>query len=96
MTRNEQRLHDSAEVLLVWLRTAKGIHKEAAESLKAALGDLAEEWVSTDVIPKSAANLLVDLASGIDSCSELYHGNEAASIRDLAIEIGDLVRKCVS
>lgn len=96
MGQAEQRLHDAAERLYGSLRLARGIDDDAANDLKLALNEIAQEWAHASTVPKSAVNLLVDLAPAIESSSYAYAGEEAKRIRDLALEIADLVRESVS
>jgi hypothetical protein len=89
-------LENAAEAVLVPLRVAKGLDPLAVEALKDALRAAAHAWADADAIPKRAANLLVDLAPAIESCGFAYPGDEGKQIRDLSIEIADLIRSCVA
>jgi hypothetical protein len=84
-----------AEALLKALRQGRGIDATAAAGLKQALGKAASTWESSETISKSAANLFVDLASGIGALRYSYPGEEGEKIEALGDEIGDLVRQCV-
>jgi hypothetical protein len=95
MNEIELELLAAAEQLLTPLRRGDGIDEVVGERLKAALRAAAAAWEGSSVIPKAAANLFVDLASGIDACSESY-GMERDHIRNFADEIADLVRQCVA
>ena len=66
---------------------APGVTADAVIALAAAIVAAGSE---------SAANLLVDLANGIDACSSLYPGPEALEITLFADEIAGLVRECVT
>lgn len=95
MDKFESELQAAAKELLASLRQGKGFDKQSAGRLKSALRMAAEAWADATVISKSAANLFVDLASGVDACSYAYTGEEANEIKKLADEIADLVRICV-
>jgi hypothetical protein len=92
----DERLQEAASRVLISLRQGHGIDSGAVVALKDALRNAAAAWSSSDTIPKSSANLFVDLGSGIESCRYLYSGQESEQIALLADEIGDLVRRCVS
>jgi hypothetical protein len=89
-------LHEAAEKFDIPLRMHEGIDEIALDNLRDALRQCAEAWRDADSIPKSAALDLVDLAPGIESSSYLYDEDYAARVRDISIEIADLVRDCVS
>jgi hypothetical protein len=91
----ESQIQIAAESLLTTLRQAGGIDQGAATKLKDALRAAAAAWAHSSTISKSAANLFVDLASGIESVSHAYPADEAAPIRMLADEVAALVRACV-
>jgi hypothetical protein len=96
MDRYDERLQEAASRVLISLRQGRGIDAGAVADLKDALRNAAAAWSSSDTIPKSSANLFVDLGSGIEACRYLYTGQEAEQVALLADEIGDLVRLCVS
>jgi hypothetical protein len=96
MEMNDEDIQESAGVLLIALRRGDGLDESAAASLKEALRNAAEAWRESPAIPKSAANLFVDLAVGIENCRYLYSGTLAEEITKLADEIGGLVRECVA
>ena len=95
MDKIETELQGAATELLTPLRQGRGIDEEAAERLKSALRAAAEAWADSKDISKSAANLFVDLASGIEACSYSY-GPDGERIRVLADEVADLIRACVA
>jgi hypothetical protein len=96
MDRYDERIQEAASRLLISLRQGSGIDANAADDLKDALRDAAAGWSSCDTIPKSSANLFVDLGNGIEACRYLYIGQVAEQIAVLADEIGDLIRSCVA
>lgn len=55
--------------MLTSLRQGRGLDVQASERLKEALRTAAQVWADATVISKSAANLFVDLAAGIEACS---------------------------
>lgn len=89
-------LLDAAAEFLIALRTGEGIQEPAYRKLCGALHDCADEWKNLDVIPKRAANLLVDLYPGIEASSHLYTGDEAERIIKAADTIAALIRECVA
>jgi hypothetical protein len=91
----EKGLQQAASQLLTSLRQGRGIDDIAAERLKNALHQAAEVWANSEMISKSAANLFVDLASGIEACSYSY-GSDGDRIKALADEVADLIRACVA
>ena len=96
MEKAESELRTVALDVLTKLHLAEGLDTLAAERMKQALRAAAKSWAESDVITKSAANLLVDLANSIEASSYTYKDDEAARIRDLAYEVADLVRDCVT
>lgn len=88
----------ASEAFDVPLRLGEGFDEQRFAHLCQALRACAQEWAEAEVIPKVAANVLVDLFPAIESCSYLpfYHGEEAQRIRDAAQTLGDLVRECVA
>jgi len=95
MDKVESELQAAALEVLTPLRQGRGLALQAAERLKTALRAAAQAWAETSVISKSAANLFVDLASGVEACSYAYSGGEATSVKIFADEVADLVRACV-
>jgi len=96
MDEAECELQEAAGDVATKLRSGQGLDVATCDRLKFALRKAAERWASSQVISKSAANLFVDLASGIDASSYAYQGEEAIRIRAFADEIADLVRTCVA
>jgi hypothetical protein len=92
----ETEIQKSAERLLTALRKGRGIDSVAAESLKQSLRQAAAEWRSSRTVSKSAANLFIDLASGISALAHSYGNDEGRRIEALADELGELVRQCVA
>lgn len=92
----DERLQEAASRVLISLRQGRGIDARAAADLKEALRGAAVGWSSSDTIPKSSANLFVDLGSGIQACGYSYTGHEAEEIAILADDVSDLVRLCVA
>ena len=93
---HEKQLQRAAARVLTRVRLAGGVDFHEANALREALREAAAAWAASDTVTKSAANLFVDLANGIDACSSLYPGPEALEITLLADEIAALVRKCVT
>ena len=96
MDKIESEIQVSAAELLTLLRQGGGVSSASSERLKNALRSAAEAWARSETIAKSAANLFVDLASGIEACSYAYTGDESEQIRILADEVAGLVRACVA
>jgi hypothetical protein len=92
----EAEMQSAAAHVMTELRTAHGLDTQSADRLRSALRAAAVRWAASATITKSAANLFVDLAPGIDACSYAYPGDEGQSIRDFAVEVADLVRACVA
>jgi hypothetical protein len=82
-THGDKMLHDAASRLLSGLRQGRGIDAQAAVDLKAQLRIFAEAWAMFDSVPKSSANLFVDLPGGIEACRYMYAGQEAERSRCL-------------
>jgi hypothetical protein len=89
-------LNQAVEQFTVPLRMGEGMNEIALDNLRDALRLCAGAWRNTDSIPKSAALELVDLAPAIESSSYLYDEDYAARVRDVSVEIADLVRESVS
>jgi hypothetical protein len=96
MDPTEVELQASALDVIRSLARGDGLDLAAAERLKQALHLAEQAWSNSTTISKSAANLFVDLAWGIDSQSYAYRGDEAERIRTFAQEVADLVRVCVA
>lgn len=90
---SDHDIQQAAERVLGALRSADGLDEEAVQELKGALRSAALEWKSSEVVPKSAANLFVDLAPAIEACGDLYPGLEGERIAVVAGEISDLIRE---
>lgn len=56
---------------------------------------MAQGSPGSDVVPRRAANLFVDLARGIESMSGAYGGQEGSRIAAFAIEVEEAVRNVV-
>lgn len=95
-TPESEALHDAVEAFDIPLRMNQGMDEIALGNLREVLRRCAAAWRDSDTIPKAAALELVDLAPAIESSSYLYDEDYAARVRDVSIEIADLVRDCVS
>lgn len=91
----ESELQSAAQALQTQLRQGRGFDEERAERLKKAHRAAARAWADRDVISKSAANLVVELGWCLDGCSDIYRGEKAGRIKQLAHELTDLVRASV-
>ena len=90
------RLLLACELFLVPLRAGDGFDDAEFERLCTALQTCVEVWKSADSIPKSLANVLVDLWPGIQSAAYPYDAQEAAKINKAADIVGDLTRQICS
>lgn len=86
----------AAEKFTVPLRMGQGIDETALDALRGALRACADAWRDRDLVPKLAANVLVDLYPAVEASSYLYGDDYAPRVRTVAEEIGDLVRSCVA
>jgi len=93
---DDKDIQKTAEIVLSALRRGEGLNRTGLEELRSALIHAAEAWRDIPSIPKSAANLFIDLGSGIESCRYLYPGSEGDEIAKVAEEISALIRECVS
>jgi hypothetical protein len=91
----EARIQDAANRLLTSLRQGRSVDQRAAADLRSGLQDAAAGWAASVTVSKSAANLFVDLATGIGACGYLYRVEEGGQISLLADEVADLVRRCL-
>jgi hypothetical protein len=91
-----EALLKAVEQFTIPLRMKEGMDEIALGDLRDALRQCAAAWRDSDTIPKAAALELVDLAPAIESSSYLYDEDYAALVRDVSVEIADLVRDCVS
>lgn len=78
------------------LRGIEGLDLELGERLMIALQRACEHWANSDVVPKRAAALFVDLPSSIEACSYLYDEQSAAGIREFADRVADAIRTCLN
>jgi hypothetical protein len=95
-TAESEALHNAIEAFDIPLRMKQGMDEMALGNLPEVLRQCRAAWQHSDTIPKAAALELVDLAPAIESSSYLYDEDYAARVRDISIEIADLVRDCVS
>lgn len=86
----------AADKFTVPLRMGQGVDEVALDALRDALRRCAEAWHERDLVPKLAANVLVDLYPAVEASSYLYSDDYAPRVRTVAEEIGDLVRSCVA
>ena len=93
---HEKKLQKAAARVLTRVQLAGGVDFHEANALREALREAAAAWADSETVTKSAANLFVDLANGIDACSDHYPDPERAEIRLFAQEIAELVRECVA
>jgi hypothetical protein len=91
-----EALITAAERFTVPLRMGQGIDDIAYESLRDALRMCAIAWRTEDLVPKVAANVLVDLYPAVEASSYIYGDDYGPRVRAIAEEIGDLVRSCVA
>ncbi len=89
-------LIEATQATLVPLRTGDGLDASALDHLKDVLRQCSTAWPSRNEIPKLAANVLVDLAAGVDACADLYGDGYAPLVRCASVEIADLVRAAVA
>jgi hypothetical protein len=78
------------------LRMGDGMDEIALNALRQALRRCADAWRHEVSIPKRAAHVLVDLFPAIEGDSHLYEEDYAKLVRDVALEISDLVTECVA
>lgn len=90
-------LLSTAEAFLMPLRSGEGYRDDLFHDLCEAIRSCGRLWQDSDSIPKLAANLFVDLASGIEASSYAYSDSqEAETIQKASYIIGDLVRETIS
>jgi len=86
----------AVQTFSVPLRMGDGINEVGLAELRKALRSCAEAWQYVDTVPKLAMNVLVDVYPTVEASSYLYEAEYASRIRDLAVEIADLVHLCVA
>jgi hypothetical protein len=91
----DRELQAAAAQLLTSLRRERGVEDADADRLRNALHVAAAAWSTSEVIPKKAANLFVDLASGTEACSDAHAPADPRRIKELADEVADLIRACL-
>lgn len=92
-TLDDSKIQAAAAKVLVALRRAEGLDDAHARALIEALGEAAVAWRGSAVVPRTAANLFADLASGIEACSFAYQGDEGARIAAFAMDVQEAVRE---
>lgn len=95
MDRITDRLLAAATAVLVPLRAGDGLPEASAKELLSSLAACAEAWRMDSTVPKVAANLLVDLATGIAAQGHAYGGAEGVAITRFADDVSELIRRCV-
>ena len=92
-----EHLFATAEAFLCAIRSGEGYQEHLFQDLCAAIYTCGTIWRESDSIPKRAANLFVDLASGIESSSYAYtNAHSMEAIQKAADIIGALVREAVT
>jgi Mg-chelatase subunit ChlI len=76
-------------------RSRRGIVADEIESLRRLLVACRDDWAHSNVVPRAAVNVLVDLQPSLVASADLYEEAIRCEILDLAIELGDLVRDAV-
>lgn len=77
------------------LRMGSGFDEGAYDALCAVLRDCAAEWRGRDVIPKRAANVLLDLVPSVAASAEFYEVSVASRVHSAEMELDRLVRECL-
>jgi hypothetical protein len=83
-------LIDSTNDFLVPLRTLSGFDEAKFESLCEVLRSCGNEWSGVELIPKRAADVLIDLFPLTLACADLYRGPEVDRIREAAVTLNSL------
>jgi hypothetical protein len=92
---DDSAVQAAATAVLITLRRGEGLNDKQALNLLHALRPAASAWSDSEVAPRTAANLFVDLANGIDACGHAYGGEEGGRIAAFALEVQEAVREVV-
>jgi hypothetical protein len=82
--------------VLTSIRIGDGLKKDKVLEACKILDSLAIEWSGVDCIPKRAVDLFVHIYPVLESSCEYYSGDEARDIRDVADQLMDKVRNCIT
>lgn len=87
----EQELRMATDEFIGALRLAHGLDASSFARLRAAIIGVGSAWEMENHLPKSVVNIIVGMFSWIDSASYLYEGDEAAAIRQAAVDVETLI-----
>lgn len=91
-----ERLIAASDKFVTPLRMGMGFNEHDFLELCRILDECAKSWKKSDVIPKKAAILLVDLFPSIEASSYLYKDGEDKRILKAADTISDMIRYALS
>jgi hypothetical protein len=91
MRQAARRLIEAAERFTVPLRMGDGMSEPALKELKSALSEVGLAWRDEPNLPKAVVSVLIALAPAIEGASYLYDEEAASRIRDVSLELQDLI-----
>lgn len=91
MRQAERRLVEAAERFTVPLRMGDGLSEPALQELKSALRETGLAWCGEPNLPKAVVSVLIALAPTVEGASYLYDEEAASRIRDVSLELQDLI-----
>ena len=88
------RLADAWGEFIVALRSNEGFRADPYAALVGVLRDCAPGWWQVDAIPKSGANVLVEIVPATQAAAEAYDEPVRTRVLDASFELYDLVVEC--
>lgn len=97
MTDNETRcMAEAWKAFDLSLRDGHGFNEIAFNELCEALRGCSAAWAGSDVIPRLAVNIMVDIFPSTEGNAELYDAEVSEKIMESAYKLQELVWDCVA
>lgn len=91
MDKVSQQLEAAAVACLTSLRLGEPFNEVLFNSLTSAIRTLHKKWADSDMLPKSAVVVLIDLSRMIEGCAPLYKGAEEERVMEASNEIMEVI-----
>jgi hypothetical protein len=86
-----QQLEAAAVACLSSLRLGEPFWEDLFRNLTSTVRELHERWANSDMLPKSAVLVLIDLPRMIEACGTLYKGAEKQRVSEASFELVDVI-----